>query len=86
MGVGGQDHAPAALPLGMTRYPLSRTLGGPQGWIWTGAENLCPLGFDTRTVQHVVSRHTNCAMLAHGYITRNENFFLIILFKRNLTL
>jgi len=25
-------------------------------------------------------------MLAHGYITRNENFFLIILFKRNLTL
>jgi hypothetical protein len=36
-GVGGQRHAPAALPLGMTRYPLSRRLGGPQnrsGQVW----------------------------------------------------
>jgi hypothetical protein len=31
-GVGGQRHAPAALPLGMTRYPLYRRLGRPQGW------------------------------------------------------
>ena len=31
MGVGGQHHAPAALPLGKTRYPLYRRLGGPQG-------------------------------------------------------
>ena len=31
MGVGGQRHAPAALPLGKTRYPLYRRLGGPQG-------------------------------------------------------
>jgi hypothetical protein len=30
MGVGGQLHAPAALPPGMTRYPLCRRLGGPQ--------------------------------------------------------
>jgi hypothetical protein len=29
-GVGGQHHAPAALPLGKTRYPLYRRLGGPQ--------------------------------------------------------
>jgi hypothetical protein len=29
-GVGGQLHAPAALPPGMTRYPLYRSLGGPQ--------------------------------------------------------
>jgi hypothetical protein len=29
--VGGQHHAPAALPLGKTRYPLYRRLGGPQG-------------------------------------------------------
>jgi hypothetical protein len=28
--VGGQHHAPAALPLGKTRYPLHRRLGGPQ--------------------------------------------------------
>jgi hypothetical protein len=31
MGVGGQSHAPAALPPGKTRYPLYRRLGGPQG-------------------------------------------------------
>ena len=31
MGVGGQCHTPDALPPEMTRYPLYRTLGGPQG-------------------------------------------------------
>ena len=41
MGVGGQLHASAALPPGMTRYPLYRRLGGP---VWTGAENLAPTG------------------------------------------
>jgi hypothetical protein len=30
-GVGGQRHAPAALPPGKTRYPLHRRLGGRQG-------------------------------------------------------
>ena len=30
-GVGGQLHAPAALPPEKTRYPLYRRLGGPQG-------------------------------------------------------
>jgi len=29
--VGGQCHGPAALPLGMTQYPLYRRLGGQQG-------------------------------------------------------
>jgi hypothetical protein len=31
MAVGGQRHAPAALPPGMIQYPLYRRLGGPQG-------------------------------------------------------
>jgi len=31
MGVGGQRHAPAALPPGKTRHPLYRRLGGLQG-------------------------------------------------------
>jgi len=31
MVVCGERHAPAALPPGMTRYPLNRRLGGPQG-------------------------------------------------------
>jgi hypothetical protein len=30
-GVGGQRHAPAALPPGMTRYPMYRRLGGLDG-------------------------------------------------------
>jgi hypothetical protein len=35
------------LPPGKTRYPLYRRLGGPQGPVWTDAENLpLPLGFD----------------------------------------
>jgi hypothetical protein len=42
MGVGGQHHDPAALPSGKTRYPLYRRLGGPQGPVWTNAENLAP--------------------------------------------
>jgi len=29
--VGGQRHAPAAVPPGKTRYPLYRRLGGPHG-------------------------------------------------------
>jgi hypothetical protein len=32
MEVGGQCHAPAALPPGKTRYPLYRRLGGPRSW------------------------------------------------------
>jgi len=31
MEVGGQRHAPAALPPVMTRHPLYRRLGAPQG-------------------------------------------------------
>jgi hypothetical protein len=31
MGVGGQHHAPATLPMGKTQYPSYRRLGGPQG-------------------------------------------------------
>jgi len=31
MGMGGQRHAPTALPPVKTRYPLYRRLDGPQG-------------------------------------------------------
>jgi hypothetical protein len=39
MGVGGQNHAPAALPPGKTRYPLYvyTRLDGPPGTVQTGA-------------------------------------------------
>jgi hypothetical protein len=48
------------LPLGKSRYPLYRRLGGPQGRS-ERAENLVPTGIRSRTVQHVVSRYTDWA-------------------------
>ena len=42
MWVGGQRHAPTALPLGMTRPALYRRLGGAPGLLRTGAEDLAP--------------------------------------------
>jgi len=46
MGLGGQRHAPAALPPGKTRYPLYRRLGGPQGWSGQVRKISPPPGFD----------------------------------------
>ena len=40
--MGGQRHAPAALPLGNIRYAWYRRLDGPQGPVWAGSENLAP--------------------------------------------
>jgi hypothetical protein len=65
MGVGGQRHAPAALPPGKTRYPLYTKLDGPQGrsgQLWKISP---PPGFDPRNVQHVASRYTDWAIPAH---------------------
>jgi len=59
MEVGGQRHAPAALPPGKIRCPLYRRLGKAPGPVRTGAENLPPPGFDPRTVQPVTSRYTD---------------------------
>ena len=69
-GVGGQQHAPAALPPGKTRYPLYKRLGGPQGRSGQ-VEKISPLsGFEPRTVQPLVSRYTDRAIPApkHTYI------------------
>jgi len=44
MGLGGQRHNQVALPPGKIRYTLYRRLGGPQGPVWTGAENRAPYG------------------------------------------
>jgi len=59
MEVGGQRHAPAALPPGKTRYPLYRRLGGPQGRS-ERLQKISPLsGFDHQTIQAVGSRYTD---------------------------
>jgi hypothetical protein len=51
MGVGGQRHAPAALPPGKTRYPMCSRLGGPHGRSGQVYKISSPPGFDPRTVQ-----------------------------------
>jgi len=48
------------LPLGKTRYPYYRRLGGPQGRSGQ-AENLVPTEIRSQTVQPVVIRYTNWA-------------------------
>jgi hypothetical protein len=65
MGVGGQRHAPAALPPVMNRYPLYRRLGGPQGRSGRVRRISPPPGFDLRTVHLVASRYTDYAIPAH---------------------
>ena len=62
MGVGGQHHAPAALPPGKTRCPLYRRLGRPQGRSGRVLKISPPPGFDPRTVQPVASRYTDCGI------------------------
>jgi hypothetical protein len=57
--VGGQRHAPAALPPGMTQYALYKRLGGPQGRSGRVLKISPPLEFDPRTVQLVASRYTD---------------------------
>jgi hypothetical protein len=56
-GMGGQDHAPANLLPGKTRYPLYGRLGGPQGRSGQVREISRPPGFDPRTVQVAASRY-----------------------------
>jgi len=51
MTVGGQRHAPAALPPGKTPYPLQRRVGGPQGRSGEVWKIPLPPGFDPRNVQ-----------------------------------
>jgi hypothetical protein len=67
MGVGGQRHAPAALPPGMTRYPLYRRLVTPQGRSGQALKISPPLWFDPQTVQLVASRYTDYTILAHHF-------------------
>jgi hypothetical protein len=64
MGVGGQRHAPAALPPGKTQYPLYRRLGGPQSQSGKVQKISSPPGFDPQTVKSVATRYTDWAIPA----------------------
>jgi len=65
--VSGQRHVPAALPLGMPRYPLYNTrLGGPQGRPGRLQKFSSPPRFHPRTVQPVASLYTDWAIPTHS--------------------
>jgi hypothetical protein len=57
--VGGQRHAPTALPPGKTQYPLYTRLGGPQDRSGRVRKISLPPGVDPRTVQPAASRYTD---------------------------
>ena len=59
MGVGGEHHTSVTLWLGKARYPLYRSLGGPQTWSgWM--QKISPLPrFDPRIIKPVVICYTN---------------------------
>jgi hypothetical protein len=77
MGVGGQHHAPAALPPGITRY---RRLGRPRGRSGRVLK-ISPLpGFDPRTVQLQASRYTDWAIAAQLQVLINISV-LSVLYK-----
>jgi len=63
--VGGQGHAPAALPPGKSRYPLYRKLVGTQDRFELVRKTSPPPAFDPRTVQPVASRYTDWTIPAH---------------------
>jgi hypothetical protein len=80
MGMGGQRHAPAALPLGKTRYPLYRRLGGPQGRSGRVRKISPPPGFEPRAVQPVASRYPD-----RGIPTNPRSYvlsYLLYIFRR----
>jgi hypothetical protein len=56
---------PAALPPGMTRYPLYRRLSEPHGRSGRVRKISPSPGFDPQTVQPIASRYTDYAIPAH---------------------
>ena len=58
IGVGGQHHAPAALPPGKDPAPIVQEAGWAPGPVWTGAENLA-FTSESPDFQPVASRYTD---------------------------
>jgi hypothetical protein len=50
MGLEGQRHAPAELPMGKDPVPIVQEAGWAPGPIWRGAESLATTGIRSRTV------------------------------------
>ena len=67
MGVGGQHHAPAALPPGKDPVPIVQGRSGRVRKISP------PPVFDPRTIQPIASRYTDWAIPAHNVIGNSRN-------------
>ena len=72
-GVGSYRHAPTAGPQRMTRYPLYRRLGRPQGLSGGEGALFFSTGFDPRTVQSVASRYTDWAISSVSILRNISN-------------
>ena len=64
MGVGGR-HTLATFTPGKDQVPIVQEAGWPQGWSGYVQKMSPPPGFDPWTFHPVVSRYTDCAVLAH---------------------
>jgi hypothetical protein len=62
MGVGGQHHPQAALPLEKARYTMYRRMGGPRGQSGQVWKILPPPGFNPQTIKPAASRYTDYAI------------------------
>ena len=70
-------------PPGKTRYPLYGRLGRPQGRSGRVRKISPPPGFDTRTVQPVASRYTDCAIPAP---IKNLHVIFVLMCKEKVVL
>jgi hypothetical protein len=76
MGVSGQRHSPGRFTYWMTRYPLHRRLGGPQGPSGH-VRKISPLpAFDTPTVQPVPSRYADWAIPAQNFVQWQQEYIV----------
>ena len=74
MGLGsGQHHALAALPLGKTQDHCTGGWVGIRASVDGHRKSHPPLGFDPQTVQPIVNRYTNYAVLAAKIICIDLN-------------
>jgi hypothetical protein len=72
-GEGSASRPGRTLPLGKTRYPLYRRLGGPQDRSGQVRKISPPPGFDPPTVKSVTQLLYQLSNPAHHYITRLES-------------
>ena len=76
--MGGQRHAPAALPPGKTRYPLYRWLGERQSRSGEVQKISPPPEFDPRTVQPVASCYNNYAVETNSAVAKRGRISFLV--------